>query len=97
MFIQWANQNPRHNFKFAIVDLETNALLGIGRIRKKSCLPDEAEFGIGVDADWWGRGIAQEAARIILSSGSPNLTCTKSMAWPFLRTTPSRVCGPARL
>jgi len=73
MFIRWANENPRQNFQFAIVDLETNALLGSCGIRRKSCPPDQAEFGIGIDPDWWGRGIAQEAARTILRFGFSEL------------------------
>ena len=73
MFIRWASENPRQNFQLAIVDLETNALLGSCGIRKKSCPPDQAEFGIGIDADWWGRGIGQEAARTILRFGFSEL------------------------
>ena len=69
MFIRWAGENPRQNFQLAIVDLETNALVGSCGIRTKSCPPDQAEFGIGIGADWWGRGIAQEAARTILRFG----------------------------
>src|SRR5688572_18766478 len=73
MFIEWANENPRQNFQFAIVDRETNALLGSCGIRKKSCPADQAEFGIGIRSDWWGRGIAQEAARAILRFGFSEL------------------------
>jgi ribosomal-protein-alanine N-acetyltransferase len=73
MFIQWAHENPRQNFQFAIVDLETNALLGSCGIRTKNCPPDQAEFGIGIGSDWWGRGIAQEAARTILRFGFSEL------------------------
>lgn len=72
-FIRWANESPRQNFQLAIVDLETNALLGSCGIRRKGCPPDQAEFGIGIAADWWGRGIAQEAARTILSFGFSEL------------------------
>jgi ribosomal-protein-alanine N-acetyltransferase len=73
MFIEWANENPRQNFQFAIVDLETNSLLGSCGIRRKNYPPGQAEFGIGIDADWWGRGIAQEAARTILRFGFSEL------------------------
>ena len=73
MFIRWASENPRQNFQLAIVDRETNALLGSCGIRQASCPPDQAEFGIGIDADWWGRGIAQEAARTILRFGFSEL------------------------
>jgi RimJ/RimL family protein N-acetyltransferase len=90
MFIRWANEQPRQNFQFAIVDLETNALLGSCGIRRKDCPPGQAEFGIGIGADWWGKEIAQEAARTILRFGFSELDLHKSMAWPCLRTKPSR-------
>jgi RimJ/RimL family protein N-acetyltransferase len=73
MFIGWANENPRQNFQFAIVDLETNTLLGSCGIRRKGYPPGQAEFGIAIDADWWGRGIAREAATIILRFGFSEL------------------------
>ena len=41
MFIRWASENPRQNFQFAIIDLETNALLGSCGIRRKSCPPNQ--------------------------------------------------------
>jgi RimJ/RimL family protein N-acetyltransferase len=61
-FIGWAHESPRRNFQFAIVEPSTNALLGSCGIRSK-------EFGIGIHPDWWGKGIAQEAARTILRFG----------------------------
>lgn len=73
MFIRWANESPRENFQLAIVDLGTSAMLGTCGIRKKGCLPGQAEFGIGIDADWWGRGIAREAAVTILRFGFSEL------------------------
>jgi RimJ/RimL family protein N-acetyltransferase len=73
MFIRWAGENPRQNFQLAIIDRETNALLGSCGIRKEGSPPDQAEFGIGIGADWWGRGIAQEAARTILRFGFSEL------------------------
>ena len=73
LFIGWATENPRQNFQLAIVDLETNSLLGSCGVRMKGCPPGQAEFGIGIGADWWGRGIGQEAARTILDFGFSEL------------------------
>lgn len=73
MFIRWANEYPRGNFQFAIVDRPANALLGSCGIRRKGCPPGQAEFGIGIDANSWGKGIAREAARIILRFGFAEL------------------------
>ena len=65
-FIQWANETPRGNFQFAIVDADTGSLMGSCGVRSKSCPPGSAEFGIGIGSSWWGRGIAHEAAKLIL-------------------------------
>ncbi|PYS52518.1 MAG: hypothetical protein DMG13_16015 [Acidobacteria bacterium] len=63
-------------------------------IRSKDCPPGQAEFGIGIDADWWGRGIAQEAATTILRVGFLELDLYEIHGAPFLATKPSRnSCG----
>ena len=73
MFIEWAQENPRQNFQLAIVELETNSLVGSCGVRTKGCSPGQAEFGIGLASDWWGIGLAQEAARTILRFGFSQL------------------------
>lgn len=73
MFINWANENPRANFQVAIVDRNSNSLLGSCGVRRKGCGEGQAEFGIGIDANWWGRGLAQEAAKLILRFGFTEL------------------------
>jgi RimJ/RimL family protein N-acetyltransferase len=73
MFIRWANETPRDNFQFAIIDRTANVLLGSCGIRRKGCVEGQAAFGIGLDANSWGRGIAQEAARMILRFGFSEL------------------------
>ena len=73
MFMGWANEHPRHNFQFAIVDLDSDRLLGSCGVRRKGCLEGQAEFGIGIDANWWGRGIAHQAAKLILRFGFTEL------------------------
>ena len=72
-FMRWAHEHPRHNFQFAIVDRASNALLGSCGVRRKGCLEGQAEFGIGIDANWWGQGIASEAATLILRFGFAEL------------------------
>jgi RimJ/RimL family protein N-acetyltransferase len=73
MFMQWANENPRHNFQLAIVDKETGTLLGSGGVRRRTSSPGNAEFGIGIDSNWWGKGVAHEAASILLGFGFSEL------------------------
>jgi ribosomal-protein-alanine N-acetyltransferase len=65
-FIEWAKENPRRNFQLAIVAVETGELLGTCGVRSKDCPPGKAAFGIGIGSSSWGKGIAQEAARLIL-------------------------------
>jgi RimJ/RimL family protein N-acetyltransferase len=77
MFMQWATDDPRCNFQLAIVDRETNALVGSCGIRGKGCSPGQAEFGIGIGSEWWGKGIAHEAAKIILDFGFSELGLEK--------------------
>ena len=77
MFMQWANENPRQNFQLAIVVRETEVLVGSCGIRSKACSPGKAEFGIGIGSEWWGKGIAHEAARIILGFGFSELGVDK--------------------
>ncbi|MBM3779295.1 MAG: GNAT family N-acetyltransferase [Acidimicrobiia bacterium] len=72
-FINWANENPRDNFQLAIVDPGAKSLLGSCGVRRKGCRDGQAEFGIGIDANWWGRGVASEAAKLILRFGFTEL------------------------
>jgi ribosomal-protein-alanine N-acetyltransferase len=65
-FIEWANESPRRNFQLAIVAAETGELLGSCGVRSKGCAPGKAEFGIGIGSSSWGKGIAHEAARLII-------------------------------
>jgi ribosomal-protein-alanine N-acetyltransferase len=73
LFIRWASESPRDNFQLAIVDLTTSNVLGSGGIRRKGCPKGQADFGIGIDANCWGRGLAREAAQLILGFGFSEL------------------------
>lgn len=64
-FIEWANESPRRNFQLAIA-ADTGELLGSCGVRSKDCAPGKAEFGIGIGSSSWGKGIAHEAARLII-------------------------------
>src|SRR5262245_10488863 len=59
LFIQWATESPRDNFQLGITSRETGTLFGSCGIRTKGCTKGQAEFGIGIDADCWGRGLAR--------------------------------------
>ena len=72
-FVRWANEQPRDNFQLAVVDRVSSTLLGSCGVRLKGCREGQAEFGIGIDANWWGRGIAHEAATLVLRFGFAEL------------------------
>jgi RimJ/RimL family protein N-acetyltransferase len=69
-FMKWANEQPRRNFQLAIIERDSNTLLGSCGVRRLGCLKGQAEFGIGIDANWWGRwhrargGEADSAVRL---------------------------------
>jgi ribosomal-protein-alanine N-acetyltransferase len=65
-FIEWANESPRRNYQLAIVTADTGELLGSCGVRSKGCAAGKAEFGIGIGSGSWGKGIANEAARLII-------------------------------
>ena len=65
-FVAWAQEVPRRNFQLAIVDLTTCHLVGSCGVRCAGCAPGKGEFGIGIGSHWFGKGIAHEAARLIL-------------------------------
>lgn len=77
LFMRWAKENPRHNFQLAIVDLDSDTLLGSCGVRREGCPEGQAEFGIGIDANWWGRGIAHRAAKLILRFGFTELALSE--------------------
>ena len=72
-FISWASQEPRRNFQLAIIDRGTEDLIGCCGLRTVG-LPDEcADFGLELSADCWGRGLANEAARLLVEFGFRSL------------------------
>ena len=72
-FIEWAIESPRQNYQLAIIESGSSRLVGSCGVRTKGCPPGEAEFGIGIGSEWWGRGLAYEAARLVLGFGFSEL------------------------
>ena len=56
LFIQWANEEPRRNYQFAIVPLQNpKVLLGCCGLRGEGYSDDSSELGIELAPDYWGR------------------------------------------
>jgi len=73
LFIRTANTEPRLDYTLAIVERGTSQLIGSGSIRTAGQEKGHAEFGLGLGADFWGRGLATEAARAIIAFGFEEL------------------------
>jgi RimJ/RimL family protein N-acetyltransferase len=68
MFLHWRVEQPRRNFQLAIV--ERNAPpdpIGCCGVRSKGFESGVAEFGLELAPRCWGRGLATEAARALLT------------------------------
>lgn len=70
LFREWATEEPRRNYQLAILRREEPTLLGTGGVRGAGCEPGQAELGIELAPDFWGRhGYAIEAGRALLAFG----------------------------
>lgn len=68
-FVETARAQPRRDFTLAIVDRATSQLIGCGSLRTAGQDDGHAEFGFGLSANYWGRGLATEAAAALLAFG----------------------------
>jgi ribosomal-protein-alanine N-acetyltransferase len=73
LFVKWSLESPRRNYQLAIVHRETGTLIGSGGLRTAGMAVAEAEFGLELSPEWWGRGLATESSRILLRFGFVSL------------------------
>lgn len=64
-----AQQTPRANFDFAIIERTSQALVGDASIGIDSDRDKRAEVGFTLRRDRWGHGLATETARLLLAFG----------------------------
>ena len=70
LFREWAAEEPRRNYQLAILRREERTLLGTGGVRGAGCEPEQAELGIELAPEFWGRhGYAIEVGRALLAFG----------------------------
>jgi len=71
LFRDWAKQQPRQNYQLAVVQLgEPFALIGCAGLRRAGLPEDEAELGMELAPDFWGRhAYAVEIGRALLEFG----------------------------
>ena len=77
-FNQWANEYPRCNYQLAIIDLRNAVLIGCGGLRQSDCAPREAELGIELAPQFWGRyAYALEVGQALVNFGFRDLNLSK--------------------
>ena len=77
-FRSWASERPRLDYQLAIVQRSApHALVGCCGLRRGEAEPGEAELGVELAPDYWGRyGYAVEVGRALLDFGFAGLGLT---------------------
>jgi RimJ/RimL family protein N-acetyltransferase len=68
-----ADQTPRISYELAMVERDTDLLVGAARIGIESIVHKRADLGFVLRRDRWGEGLATEAARLLLGFGFDQL------------------------
>lgn len=73
-FMQWATDVPRCNYQLAIIDRRNLELIGCGGLRRNSDADGQAELGIELSPQYWGRyAYAIEIGKALIDFGFRNL------------------------
>ncbi|WP_375448991.1 GNAT family N-acetyltransferase [uncultured Nostoc sp.] len=73
-FIQWATEVPRCNYQLAIVDRRNLELIGCGGLRQDGYAAGQAELGIELAPQHWGRyAYAIEVGKALIDFGFRDL------------------------
>jgi len=73
-FMQWAIEVPRCNYQLAIVDRRNLALIGCGGLRQDGYATGQAELGIELAPQYWGRyAYAAEVGKALIDFGFRDL------------------------
>lgn len=71
---------PRSQFAFAIIEKETNTLIGSVELTIRDTQHQAAELSYILHPDYWGSGYATEAARLMLTFGFSQLNLNRIYA-----------------
>lgn len=73
-FRQWTTEVPRRNYQFAIIDRRNLELIGCGGLRQHDCDSEQAELGIELAPQFWGRyAYAIEIGKALIDFGFRDL------------------------
>lgn len=77
-FRQWAAEYPRRNYQLAIIDRRSSELIGCGGLRRDGYEPKQAELGIELAPQFWGRyAYAIEVGKALIEFGFRDLGLTE--------------------
>lgn len=72
-FTGWQRETPRYRYQLAVTLRESDRLVGSCGLRKPTPKAQQAELGYEIAPDFWGQGLATEAARAMVQWGSDEL------------------------
>lgn len=81
MFLEQQAADPRIKFQLAVTLKETGALIGNCGVRLKQAGEICGDIGYELNPDYWGRGLATEAARAIVHFGFTELGLHRIWSW----------------
>lgn len=63
------NVNPRSRFAFAVVEMQTEKMIGVGEFTIRDFSNKVGEIAYIVNPDHWGKGFATEVAKLLINFG----------------------------
>ena len=81
MFVDQQVERPRRKFQLAITLPDRTGLIGNCGIRRKPDNEWEADIGYELAPEYWGRGLATEAARAMVDYGFQELGVRRISSW----------------
>ncbi|PGQ50483.1 GNAT family N-acetyltransferase [Bacillus thuringiensis] len=78
--LQDARKVPRNRFSFAVVELEYERVVGAGEITIRDLTNRVGEIGYNINPDYWGKGLATEVARKLITFGFKELNLHRIFA-----------------
>lgn len=78
--LQDASKVLRSRFSFALVELEYERVVGAGEITIRDFTNREGEIGYNINPDYWGKGLAMEVTKLLITFGFEELNLHRIFA-----------------
>ena len=77
---RWARESPRLNFQFVIARGASEPTIGCAGVRRAGAAPGEAEVGIELNPEYWGRGYATDTLERLIDFARQDLELVTLLA-----------------